>query len=327
MRFLFGFTLIFILGLASKPVSALTISPVRIEMSGDADQVLHGELTLFNEQGEAKTFYSSAENFESRGESGAPFFLPDRIGLATWINIQEQVTLAPQEQKIIPFNISIPKDAEPGGYFSAILWGQTPSRATESGQVVVGGKLGILVLLKVSGEIEEGGGLVSFSTKNKQRFLTAAPVIFAYSINNSGGDRIVPKGELKIKNTFRLTSSTLLANKNEGSVLPNSTRRFEILWGQDNPKNTDLKKDSFYSFFTNAVKKQWGDFHLGWYTAELNTYWGETVQTANVSYNFFVLPWQLLSVILIILFVLGFVGKIVIKKYNRWIIAQAMQQK
>lgn len=119
-----------------------------MEISGDPGQTLQGELTLFNEQDETKIFYSSAENFEARGETGTPFFLPEKVGLATWIKTEGQVTLKPKEEKTIPFSIVIPKNAEPGGYFAAILWGTTPVQATQGGQVAVGGEIGRSHLVK-----------------------------------------------------------------------------------------------------------------------------------------------------------------------------------
>src|SRR3989338_6951374 len=158
--FLIGF-FVFLTG----PVFALTISPVRMEISGDPGQTLQGELELLNEQKESKTFYSSTQNFEARGESGAPYFLPDTAkGLASWIRVQESVTLKPDEQKTIPFSVEIPRNTEPAGYFAAIFWGTSPPQTQGGGEVTVGGKLGVLILLSVSGETQEGGGILELKT-------------------------------------------------------------------------------------------------------------------------------------------------------------------
>ena len=326
MRYFYFATILFFAGMIVFSSSAyeLTISPVKMEISGDPGQTLQNELTLFNEQDKSETLYSSTDNFESRGESGAPFFLPNREGLAVWIKVTEQITLKPKETKIIPFSIVIPKNAEPGGHFAAILWGTTPVKATQGGQVAVGGRLGVLILLKVSGEVKEGGGLLEFSAKDGQRIFASLPVAFAYRFNNTGGNRVVPQGEITIKNLFGFTSATLSANKNEGSVLPSSARKFEVLWGQESQVISGTPQETKTGFFEMAGK-QWSDFHFGWYAAKLNLAWGATNQTANASYSFFVIPWQLLLIILIILAVLGFLGKIGLKKYNRWIIYKATQ--
>ncbi len=327
MRY-FILTTLFLAGAALLPfqASALTISPVKMEISGDPGQTLQAELKLFNEQGETKTFYASSENFEARGETGAPFFLPDRKGLATWIKTDAKVTLKPEEEKTIPFSIQIPKDAEPGGYFAAILWGQTPPQSTGGGQVAVSGRLGVLILLKVSGAVEEGGGLLEFGVKDKQKFFSSLPVTFSYRFNNTGGDRVVPRGEITVKNLFGRTSATLPANKKEGSVLPNSARKFEVRWEGKNQAASDAEQDKGLgsaSILFAVAGQQWSDFHIGWYTAKLNVAWGVANQTVTAKHSFFIIPWQLLSIVVFVLAILGFGGWFGLKKYNRWIIAKA----
>ncbi len=313
------------------PVFALTISPPRMELGGNPGTTIEGEMTLFNEEAETKTLYSSTQNFEARGESGAPYFLPERTGLATWISIQDQVTLKPQERKTIPFTIKIPDNAEPGGHFAAIFWGTFPA-AIEGGQVAIGGRLGVLILLRVAGEVEEKGGLVDFRTEGG-RFLTKLPIVFAYRFSNDGGDRIKPEGEIKIKNILGFTSAVLDANKSEGNVLPRSSRKYEALWHSKGQKIGDLTKKEELALFEQLAKAekmgffetagdQWRNFAFGLYTAKLTLTYGQEGKTAQASYRFFVIPWQLLSIIVVILAIIGFLGFWSIKKYNRWIITK-----
>src|SRR5689334_9564435 len=104
---------IFFLSLSSV-AHALTVSPARLEVTGDPGRTISGDFLLMNEQKEQKTFYSSFENFEAQGESGSPNFIPGQDGLATWIDAPAQVILGPGEQRVIPFSVSIPTGAEPG---------------------------------------------------------------------------------------------------------------------------------------------------------------------------------------------------------------------
>ena len=305
-------------------VEALTVSPVRMEITADPGQTVTGKLLLLNEQDGTKTFYSSFENFEPSGDSGAPRFIGAGDGLATWMEIDSKVTLESGKSIDIPYSITIPQNAEPGGYFAAIFFGSQAPGVQGGGEVSIGGKIGVLILLRVSGEVAEGGGLLEFITKEKNRFFSTLPISFFYRLNNTGGDRIVPSGEIKIKNIFQITSATLLANKNEGSVLPGSIRKFEVIWGNKLP--TTNNKEELDSGFFAMAGRQWKEFHFGWYTARISLVWGDTNQTANASYNFFIIPWQLLSIALIILIILWFVLRAGLKRYNRYIIAQATQQ-
>lgn len=326
MRKLFYTILVCIIGVGiATPAFALTVSPARFEITGDPGATLQGEIGLFNEQEGSRIFFTSFENFEPSGDSGAPHFIGARGGLATWIRADSKIILESGKRIVVPYSITIPQNAEPGGHFAAIFFGSQEPGVQGSGQVSVGGKIGVLVLLRVSGEVAEGGGLLEFAAKDKQRFFSALPVAFAYRINNTGGDRVVPHGEVTIRNTIRITSAKLLANENEGSVLPNSARKFEVLWGEGLVSTGEETKSP--GFFAMALR-QLKDFHLGWYTANLNLVWGDDLsQTASAGYSFFIIPWQLLLIIIVIGAVLWFVGKIGLRRYNRHIISQATKQK
>ena len=337
--YLTGLSIILILTLGLtfvQQVFALTISPVRMEISGDPGQTLQGELELLNEQQELKTFYSSAQNFEARGESGAPYFLPDtNKGLASWIRVQESVTLKPGERKVIPFSVEIPRSTEPAGYFAAIFWGTSPPQTQGGGEVTIGGKLGVLILLSISGQTQEGGGILELTT-DAGKFLTSLPITFTYRFSNDGSQRARPEGRLKVKNIFGGTSAVLSANSSLGNILPKSIRKFEVVWktkSQDDFDEftkvkqqyiKDTEEEKIDGFF-GAVRNEWRNFAFGSYKAELDLAYGQEQKTAAASFRFFVFPWHLLSIIFGILVVLGFLGIVGLKKYNRWIISKAIQ--
>ncbi len=314
-----AFILSVILGLSvTHTLNALTISPAKVDIKADPGQTIIGEVELFNEQNEVKTFYASYENFESRGDSGAPYFVGAEDGLATWITTVPQISIKPGERKIIQYTVTIPENTKPGGYFAAIFFGTQPRQSTAGGEVSIGGKIGVLLLLRVSGQVDETAGLSSFTTKNENRFFTRLPIQFEYSFNNAGGDRAVPRGLVKIKNSLRFTTEEINANVRLGSVLPSSTRRFDIMWGEQQSEQSNVDPGFF-----KIAWLQLKNFSFGWYTAELELTWGESNQTAQASYNFFVIPWQMLTILIVILGSCGIIGRIAIKKYNNYIIAQA----
>lgn len=298
---------------------ALTVSPARLEVTGDPGTTLRGEIEIFNEQEGSRTFYTSFEDFEPSGDTGAPHFIGAENGLATWLKTDSQVTVPSGTRQIVPYTITIPEGTEPGGYFGAVFFGTGEPGEANGGQVSVGGKIGVLVLLRVAGDIEESGGLLDFLTKNNQRFFTSLPITFTYRLNNTGGDRVVPLGDIKIKNTFRLTTETLKANKKEGSVLPSSARKFEVVWGEEQIKPEDTPKLNFFQ----SAQAQLKEFHFGWYTAKLDLVFGTTNQAAQANYHFFVVPWQLLLIVFVVIIVVRFFGLILLRRYNRIIIARA----
>jgi hypothetical protein len=287
-----------------------------MEISGNPGQSVRGEVVLVNEEKTAKTFYSSFENFEAQGETGTPNFIPGKVGLATWIKTSDKASLLPDEKKIIPFSIQIPANAEPGGYFSAIFWSTIPPKDDNSDQLGLGAKLGTLILLKVSGNIKEEGGIKEFSVTGGKKFFESLPVEFSVRLQNSGADRIMPQGEIKIKNTFGFKSAVIPVNNSNGNVLPNSTRKFTATWTGKIAEQAPGK-----GLFGRAFE-EWRNFRFGYYRAEINLQYGGNKQV-SAKYGFFLFPWQLLIIIAAILLIIGLILFFGIKKYNRWIISRS----
>ena len=121
----------------------------------------------------------------------------------------------------------------------------------------------------------------------------------------------IKKSKLKIKNIFGGVAASLPANVNEGSVLPNSSRKFQSVWG-------DAVSTTTEGFIVTA-KKQLHDFHFGLYSANLSVVYGSTNLAASDSFYFLMVPWQLLSLCSIGLVALYF-G---FRKYNAWIVSKS----
>jgi hypothetical protein len=304
-------------------VQALTVSPAKQEVRANPGQTLKGEIELFNEQNEVKTFYTSFENFESRGDSGAPYFVGANEGLATWMKSEESVTVAPGDRVKVPYTITIPQSAKPGGYFAAQFFGTEKPKAGE-GDLAIGGKIGVLFLLRVNGDVEEAAGVAGFTTAQNQYFFVSLPIRFEYLVNNTGGDRIVPKGTVFVQNTLRMKTELLSANEKEGSVLPNGSRTFPVWWGDPAKDAECADKNDFCEEggFFSSVAYEWKNFHVGWYTATLDVSWGEKGSSMKDTVHFFIFPWRLLLVVgggVIVLWML-------LRKYNSYIIAKATKK-
>jgi len=315
----FALVTILIIGGAflAQQTLALTISPVKFELGAYPGQVVRTELLLRNEEKETKTFYSSFANFRAKEETGKPKFIEEKAGLASWFEITPQVVLEPGEQKTIPFSIRIPQDAEPGGHFAAIFWGTSPPAEEGTSQLTVGAKLGMLVLLRVEGEIKEEGKLLEFGTKDQKRFFSHLPLNLTFRFENSGNVQLKPKGEIEIKNIFGRTLTVLPANKAEGSVLPQSIRKFEVEY---NPKGTKItEKGGFFE----ELKREKTNFAFGRYTANLNLEYGIAKEKAQASFSFFVIPWRILTLAILVLVGIFLLLTKGVKKYNQWIIAKA----
>lgn len=317
MKYLSPFFFFAALFFTFSSAEALTVSPVRLEVSGDPGTSITGTFQLMNEEETERTFYVSFENFEAQGEDGTPHFVESNEGLATWVHLLPEglasVTLAPGATQELVYEINIPAEAPPGGYFAAIFWGTTP-QSTDEEPLSVGAKVGILLFLTVNGAIEEEGGLVEFAldTDGKSIF-TELPVPFYYRIQNEGADRIMPTGSLKIRNTLGLLTTEITLNATQSNILPSSIRRFEETWGTEPVDETPMH-------FWDHVNAQWSSFALGYYRAELN------VEETTATVGFWIIPWQLGSLVLGGSFLILLFFYTVVRTYNRWIIAQVVSQ-
>lgn len=298
-------------------VHALTLTPPRLEISGNPGQAIVEEMTVINERTTTETYYSSYANFEAQGESGAPAFVSAKEDLGTWMKVPESVTLAPGASKVVPVQIFIPKDASPGGHFAAVFWGNQPAKSGST-QVVVGAKTGMLVLLRVNGAVSESGGIVAFDTLDKARVYTALPIGFFYRFENAGGDRVKPVGDVVIKNTIGLTTERIPGNPVDGNVLPQSTRRIETVWsGKDGASGV------VPSGFFDAARYQFYNFALGYYKARLNlTYGVKNTPTTSVV-HLWVFPWQLLVCIFVCVLLSYLLIRTGLHHYNKWVIGRA----
>jgi hypothetical protein len=294
--------------------SALTISPAKVELGANPGDIVEETFTIINEQSIEQTYYTSIENFEAQGESGTPNFTREKIGLASWVDVTEKVVIKPGEKIKIPFKVKVPQDADAGGHFAAIFLSTVPPTSGEN-EVSVGAKIGMLMMLRVSGDIKEEGGVLSFFLKGEKKLITTLPVDFIYRFNNNGGDRVKPTGDITVKNMIGMTTVSLNANKNEGNVLPGSIRRFEVRWGDEDAPATSA---SFFTF----VKYEMRNFALGVYSAKLNVTFGNSGSSVKSLY-LFVFPWHLMVVVLVICLVIFALLRLALKRYNAWIIKQA----
>lgn len=273
---------------------AITVGPAKMEYSINPGEVISGNLFLMNETGQKETFYPSFEKFiEVDGEKQ---FLPkESTELAKWFKTAEFISLAPGEQKDIPFTISIPNNAPPGGHFAVIWWSTSPPNSPGATIVM---RAGILVYLRISGDIKESARILNFNSNKK--FYSRLPINFNLSFKNTGNVYLKPKGEIKIKNFIGLTKKILTVNEHELQVLPESLKNFNVIWDSNG----------------------WKNFAIGPYKVEINLKYGEGENQINEKIWIFIFPWKIILAAVLILIIILFILIKGIKKYNKWIISK-----
>lgn len=334
IKIILSITLIFsvVFNLHAQKAHALTLSPDRAEISGAPGVTLYGTLILLNEGKEKVTYYSSTANFQAQGESGTPSF--DLEGkkdlLASWIVAPASINLEPGESQSLPYSVVIPQDTLPGGYFAGLFWSTAPPDSKDD-NIAITARLGSLILLSVTGDVKQGGGIVEYKINDEdylknhndkpRKFFTALPIDFYYRFQNTGDDRIKPKGSIFIKNILGMKSAAIDANKGNGNILPrNSIRRFDVKWAKGEQKAST--RDNIQGFWHKAVY-EWNNFAFGPYKAVLDLTYGDKNIAAKQTVKFFVFPWHILIVIVLVLFIGFYLLRKLARSYNRYVIGQA----
>lgn len=319
-------------GLSVEPAQALTVNP-RLEYDADPGSTIHSTIQILNDERQTRTFYLRSENFNSEDEAGTPSFTTRQEDLATWIKTPDVITLGPGQAMNLPLEIAVPKNAEPGGHYAAVFFlSQPPSSDKSQSDVGIESRLGSLILLRVSGDFVQDASILEFNTTGGKKFFTGLPIQFYYRFQNTGDDHQKPLGDIVIKDIFGRTVKIIPANTNDGSVLPKSIRRFVSVWTErkgplnqgaimDMPETPKLK-------FWEAAKYEWHNFAFGRYTATLKVVYGtKQLKSDRAEMVFYIIPWQLLCILIpagLILLVLLRYG---IKYYNLYIVSRSQRGK
>jgi hypothetical protein len=270
---------------------SLSVSPTLFEMTANPDQKWDSGVRIINSNPYEIVVYADVVNFAPQGEGGQGMFIPvdpsDTEGqtLAEWINLKEREIIIPAEQTAnIPFSISVPEDAPPGGHYAAMLVGTKPPANTEgssflqTAQVVTS-----LIFLRVTGDVIEDGAIREF--RSVKTLVEKPEMSFELRFENKGNVHILPQGEIKILNMWGQERGIIPVNRQMlfGNVLPEQIRKYSFSWAGE-----------------------WSFSDMGRYTAVATLGYGYDNKQFVTSETFFwVLPWKIASTIALLL--IGFI--------------------
>lgn len=278
-------------------VQAVTVGPSKLEYSVDPGQVIKGEIYLKNEESDTKTLYPSVEGFTE--QNGDKQFIKEKSLIGTWLSTQSGVLLKSGQDTKVPFSITVPKDAPPGGQFAVIWWSTTPpasGAASTKEQVSIQTRAGILVYLNVSGAITESATITAFGPQNGSSISGSTEVPFVATVSNEGNVYIHPEG------TFTITS--LIGSKVADMPL--------------NPKGLQILPHSFRSYIDIGLKGSW--FMFGPYKAEAHMLYGKDNKQVVASKWIWVFPIRLIVITLSIIVGLFIILSVFFKMYNAWLL-------
>lgn len=235
-------------------------------------------LSISNRLGERKLFQLTTEDMTSDSDTGGMRFMGDEVGpytLKDYISVPyESFYLENNQRAIVPVTITIPPDAEPGGFYGSILT-QIVSESNADGASDVApsaplvSRIGTLFFVTTPGEIERSGTFLDFTTIPVKSLYMSGPIDMGVVFENTGSVHFNPYGNVVVKNIIGDTVGEV--ELDPWFVMPDSLRTKELSWNRE--------------------------FLIGRYTvtADMNLGYEDTFESKTLV--FWVFPWKFLAVV------------------------------
>lgn len=326
-RFLSTALALLVLGSAVAPVAhaatttpatgssqALEISPPVVNLSGNPGETVKTQIAIRDVANVPLIVKGQVNDFVASGEDGTPKILLEDgeespYSMKSWFSALSQLNLEPKKIQNLTVTINIPANAAPGGYYSTIRFTANPPGVEGSG-VSLSASLGALVLLQVKGDAKENVAIEEFksvdASGNGAWLFESAPINFILRTKNDGNLHEQPVGQATVKDMFGNNVGLVNINLERKNVLPGSIRKFEA------PLDKAVIGDRML---------------FGRYTADLVVTYGATGKTTTMTIAFWVIPWKLLLVVLVVLIGGFFLIRFGLRRYNDYILSKSPRRR
>lgn len=276
--------------LHAQEKQVLSVTPPLFQISAVPGDIWQSSVKVVNGNPYPLTVYTEVVNFEPVGENGQGKFIPirydtnDNATLADWIQINRGPIVIPPEQTTdITFFAEVPKNAAPGGHYSAIMISTEEPKGAGGLSVLASQAVTSLLFLRIEGDVIEEGNVREFSARDS--FLDTPNAEFLLRFENKGNVHLQPRGNITISNMWGTQRGTIPINYQTqfGNVLPKTIRSFSLAWKSDF-KITDI----------------------GRYTAMVTLGYGENgMKSTSAVTHFWVIPvkWTLITIAICALFI------------------------
>ncbi len=163
---------------------------------------------------------------------------PEELLLSGWIIVPEEPVAVPAFSSVsVPFFMEVPKRADPGGKYAAVLVNTKPEESEEGmgSAITFSYGVGSLMLVNVEGDVIEDARLTDFSV-SEDVYHREDPVSFSMTVKNYGSVHIQPRGEIRIYDHRGTQVDTIPINRitQFGNILPESQRSWDFTWEGEN---------------------------------------------------------------------------------------------
>lgn len=236
LLFLFGASFFFFGSqVLAQESESIKIQPTLVEEKIEPGKSFSSVLSATNLGSTAQTYKVSVQDIESIDGEGHPVFAKEHeatgFEMSSWVKIpRPDIIIAPGATVEVPFTVTVPGDASPGGHFGTIFLstqGEKPKTVGAS----VGYQVGAILSFQIAGDIKEEARIRQFTSE--KTVYGESKATFHVKIENLGNTLVRPRGLLEIVDMFGKKTVTLNLNESEAAILPHSTREFTVTWDDD----------------------------------------------------------------------------------------------
>lgn len=211
---------------AKGDTSSLTLTPSSKRFTIDAGKQLSDKLTVLNSGSTELVFSVYARPYSVTGEQYTPSYdgsLPGSDAYK-WISFTKTSwQLAPGKTVDIPFSLSVPAGASPGGHYGVIF--VETKAPSGSGQAIVRNKrLGSIMRVTVNGNYRTGGNYLGSASSFYQ---PRPPIEATVRVRNTGNTDF--NADIKMTATD-LFGRVKYSGANSFVVYPETTRAMPVSW-------------------------------------------------------------------------------------------------
>jgi len=296
----------------------LTTSPLPILLSTKPGTSVTTDLRVQNSSSDPATIKVELKKFRANGVTGSPEILPRASGDSyfDWVHFSQTSFYAqPGQWTTIKMTVDVPTTAAFGYYYAVIFsqntTGTAPTASKPGSKVNAGTAILVLLNARAPGEKEQLS-VTKFSATHK--LYEYLPATFNVMVRNTGNIYTAPSGTIFIKKGSS-TVAQLDINPGNGNILPGTSRQFSASWSDgfpvfkpklvDGQVTTDKKGNQVMSLswdFSHA-----NHLRFGHYTAHLVAVYNNGTSDVPIQgdVSFWVVPWKLIPVILILVVLIG----------------------
>jgi len=263
----------------STTANVLKVSPVRSDIQIKPGESKKVQTVVTNLTKASITVKPIMNDFVAGDERGTPALILDEDKFAPTHSLKRfmkplpNITIEAGKARQVDVVITVPKDAQAGGYFGAVRF--APTTPDGGGQVNLSGSVASLILLTVPGPVEEKLTLTDFDIqqggKSGSFFQSSNDLQATARFTSASNIQVGPFGKVSVKQGDKVVYDTDFNNKTpRDMILPDSARRWDF------------------------PLKNIGSF--GYYTVNATFTYGSKNQTIEVEKSFWVVPWIVIAV-------------------------------